>query len=152
MVGCGILAFQDFKYREVTWPLFPMLAIFLGLLHVSHVGWLLFGTSILINFILVSCIVLILWSITHFVFQKRFLDISFGLGDLLFLYAFALGFPPITFIYLLVGSIGFAVLAFSLMKLFLRSKTVPLAGLMGVFLIATLSLSHMPNSISLYSY
>lgn len=144
------MAYQDLKDREVSWILFPILAISLALLHGHQVDRTAFGISILINILLVSFIVLILWSITRFVFRKEFLNVSFGLGDLLFLYAFAMGFPTVTFIYLLLGSIGFSSLGFVIMKLFLKSGTVPLAGLMGIFLIVILALSLLPNSPSLY--
>jgi hypothetical protein len=151
MVGCGILAFQDIKDREVSWILFPVLSITLTMLHFHNVDWPTLGVSILINIITVSFVVFLLWLITRFVFHKAFLNVSFGLGDLLLFYTLALGFPTVTFIYLFIGAIGFALLAFLPMKLFLKSDTVPLAGLMGIFLMAVLFISFIPSSPSLYS-
>ena len=150
ILGCGIVAIQDLRDREVMWILFPAIAVFLAGLHISHVGVEHFIFFALNNSILVSCILLLLWAVTKFVFNKRFLDVSFGLGDMLFMYAFALGFPTLTFIVLLVGSILFSLVAFVLLKLFVRAETVPLAGLMGIFLITVLLATALPNSLSLY--
>ncbi|MDC6384613.1 hypothetical protein D2V93_06965 [Flagellimonas taeanensis] len=148
--GCGIMAFQDFKDREVTWVLFPILGLLMALLHLFHVEMTLFFVSVLGNVVVVSGILLILWAVTKYIFKKVFLNVSFGLGDVLFFYALALGFPTITFIYLLVGSICFSFVAFFLLNRFIKMKTVPLAGLMGIFLMAVTLLTLFPNTPSLY--
>ncbi len=150
VLGCGIVAIQDLRDREVLWILFPSIALFLASLHISHVGLEHFAFFALNNIILVSCILLLLWTVTKYIFKKRFLDVSFGTGDMLFMYAFTLGFPTLTFIVLLVGSILFSLMAFLILKLFVRAETVPLAGLMGIFLIAVLLATTLPNSLSLY--
>ncbi|WP_375334380.1 hypothetical protein [Flagellimonas sp. C4] len=151
-VGLGIMAYQDMRDREVTWVLFPLLGTSLALTHILQVGFSVFVHAIVINLILITCVVSLLWSITTFGFKKSFLNVSFGLGDLLFLYIFAMGFPTMTFVYLMVGSLLFSLLAFLLMKLVLQSQTVPLAGLMGLFLIAMTLLSWVPGTPSLYAY
>ncbi len=151
-VGLGIMAYQDMRDREVSWLLFPLLGISLGLTFGLQVGLTVFFYATLLNLALVTVMVALLWAITTFIFKKPFLDVSFGLGDLLLLYVFALGFPTMTFVFLLVGSLLFSLLAFMLMKLVLQSQTVPLAGLMGVFLIAMILLSWMPGTPSLYTY
>lgn len=150
LAGCGIMAFQDFRDREVTSVLFPILGLTLGVLHLFHVDLSLFFVSVLGNSIVVSSILLILWAVTKYIFKKAFLNVSFGLGDVLFLYALALGFPTVTFIYLLVGSICFSLVAFILLNRFKKMKTVPLAGLMGIFLMAVTLLTLFPNTPSLY--
>lgn len=150
MIGCGIVAIQDFRDREVMWIFFPLIALMLGGLHVFQVGMEYFAFFALSNVVLISCVLFILWAITKFVLNKSFLDVSFGLGDMLFMYAFALGFPTLTFIVLFVGSIFFSLFAFVLLKVFAKSETVPLAGLMGIFLIAILLMGYLPNAPSLY--
>nr|WP_286943708.1 hypothetical protein [Allomuricauda sp.] len=82
--------------------------------------------------------------------KQKFLNHAFGLGDVLFLCAFAMGFPTVTFIILLVFSLLFSLIVCSVLKLFFELDTVPLAGLMGVFLIVTLLLSFHPDFPSLY--
>lgn len=151
-VCLGIMAYQDMRKREVSWLLFPLLGISLGLAFSLQVGLTVFLYTTLLNLVLVTVIMVLLWAITTFIFKKAFLNVSFGLGDLLMLYVCALGFPTMTFVYLLVGSLLFSLVAFMVMKLVLQSQTVPLAGLMGLFLIAMTLLSWMPGSPSLYTY
>lgn len=151
-VGLGIMAYQDMRDREVSWLLFPILGVSLGLTFGLQVGLTVLLYAILLNLVLVTVMVALLWSITKFFFKKPFLNVSFGLGDLLLLYVFALGFPTMTFVYLLVGSLLFSLVAFIIMKLVLQSQTVPLAGLMGLFLIAMTVLSWMPGTPSLFIY
>ncbi|GAB4519945.1 MAG: hypothetical protein Tsb004_31040 [Allomuricauda sp.] len=151
-VGLGIMAYQDMRDREVSRLLFPILGVSLGVTFGLQVDLTVFLYAILLNLALVTVMVALLWAITTFIFKKPFLNVSFGLGDLLLLYVFALGFPTMTFVHLLVGSLLFSVLAFLLMKLVLQSQTVPLAGLMGLFLIAMTLLSWVPGTPSLYAY
>lgn len=150
ITGFGMVAFQDFKERAVTWIVFPIIAILLASLHLYHVGLEFFLFFALYNIVLVSGVVAILWLATKFLFKKRFLDVSFGLGDMLFFYAFALGFPTLTFIILFVVAIGFSLFVFSLLRLFYQIETVPLAGLMGIFLIGVILYSFLPSSPSFY--
>lgn len=150
MITCGIIAVQDFQERKVLWICFPIAAILLATLHLNHVGFLPFLYATLTNIFLVSCVLLLLWLVTKFILKKGFLNVSFGLGDMLFMYAFAMGFPSITFTLLFVASIGFSLMAFTLMKILGNMETVPMAGLMGIFLIATILMEHLPSSPSLY--
>lgn len=153
IMGCGIVAYQDIKEREVMWICFPLIALFMGGVHLYHVGFEGFIFPVFNNIILVSCVLILLWAITKFVFKKKFLNVSFGLGDALFMYAFAMGFPTVTFIILFVGSIIFSLLAFFVLKLITKTETVPLAGLMGIYLIALLLLTFfLPNTPSLYLF
>jgi len=80
----------------------------------------------------------------------EFLNVSFGLGDLLFFYALAFGFPTVTFLVLFVLSILFSLFVFALLKTKKGTETVPLAGLMGLFLTGVLLVSFFPNAPSLY--
>lgn len=152
LFGYGIIAYQDVRDREVTWIWFPLLGICLGLVYGVQVGFAVYAYAAMTNLILTSAIILLLWAVTRYVLKKPFLNVSFGLGDLLFLYAMALGFPTMTYVYLLVGSLIFSLVAFIPMKLFLKVNTVPLAGLMGSFLIAITLLSLLPGAPSLYAY
>lgn len=152
VLGYGIMAYQDIRDREVFWVLFPLLGTSLALTFGLQVGMSLIAMTILINLVLTTGMVLLLWAVTKFLFKKPFLNVSFGLGDLLLLYVLALGFPTMTFVYLLVGSLLFSLVAFFLMKILLQTKTVPLAGLMGLFLMAMTLLSLIPGTPSLYTY
>ncbi|WP_222984573.1 hypothetical protein [Flagellimonas meishanensis] len=147
-----MVAVQDLRDREVMWVFFPIIAVLLASIHVHHLGMDNFIFFALNNVILVSCVLALLWAITRFVFGKEFLNVSFGLGDMLLMYALAVGFPTVTFIVLFVGSILFSSIAFIVLRMCTKTKTetVPLAGLMCIFLIAILLMAHWSNMPSLY--
>ncbi len=147
------IAFQDFKERKVYWFLFPLLGLSLSVLYINTVTVAeIFGLSILLNILIVSLVLLSIFLVTKLLFKKPFLDHSFGLGDLLFFYAMALGFPTITFIVLFANALLFALFFFLVVKKYQKIKTVPLAGLMSIFLFLVLSISIFIKEPSLYIY
>lgn len=150
VLGFGIIAFQDVKERMVHWVLFPICGTLLALLHWENSSLEFFLFSVASNFFVVSVLLLLLWMYTRLLRKTRFLNTSFGLGDILFLYAFSLGFPPMTFIVLLACSICFSLLAFIILNYFKREETVPLAGFMGIFLMFILVTNVFTTGFSLY--
>jgi len=150
MVCCGIICYQDIKKRTVYWFLFPMLAVLMGCLHYQFTVVLLFFTHILLNTLLISLILLILYLYTKIVSKKKFINHSFGLGDLLFFYAMAIGFPTLTFIVLFSCALLFSTLIFFSFKNNMTKKTVPLAGFMSLFLSAVFCYAIFFNSPPLY--
>ncbi len=146
----GAIAVQDIRERMVQWMLFPLAGIFLALAHLQHTTLLLFLISCGANILLVTAVLLLLWGYTRYFRKKRFLNTSFGLGDILFFYAFALGFPTLTFTILFAAAIVFSLLAFVILRYLKESETVPLAGFMGIFLMVTFLLQLFTPGISLY--
>ncbi len=153
MICLGSIVFQDFKERKVFWFLFPLAMLLFGLVHYLHVIELtIFFHHTLINSLLITCIITILFIHTRFILKKVFLNHSLGLGDILFFYALGLGFPTVTFIVLFVGAIIFSLFVFLLFKKTLKLETVPLAGLMGFFLVFVILFNLVSKSPSLYAY
>ncbi|MEC7264345.1 MAG: hypothetical protein VXW38_11445 [Bacteroidota bacterium] len=151
MVSLGLIAFQDFKERQVYWFYFPLIALLFALLHFNlTANWGVFLYEIAINWVLVTCIISILYTYTKLVSKKEFLGHSIGLGDVLFFYAFATGFPSISFMTLMVSAILFSLFTFLILKHRMKLKTVPLAGLMGLFLIFIVCYSLVFNNTLLY--
>jgi len=147
------IAYQDFKARQVYWFFFPLLGIFLGLMHFFNTAVSqIFVYQILINLIMVSLVLTVLYIMVKYVLKKRFLNHSLGLGDILFFYAFALGFPSLTFIILFANSLLFSVLFFFFLKKRLELKTIPLAGIMSLFMLTVFIASVFIKQPSLYSY
>lgn len=147
----GLIAFQDIKDKKVNWILFPITAIMMFTLYQNYTTLNLSYTFLLMNIFMVSSILGILFIYTKYIRGMEFLNVSFGLGDVLFFYAFALGFPTITFLILFVCSI-----LFSLIITLFRSKEynvtgVPLAGLMSLFLAVIFSFGFVPSIPSLYN-
>lgn len=147
---CALIAFQDFKERMVSWILFPIVGVLLGFLYLWNAPFEQYYPFVFTNMLLVTGIVLVLFLYTRYIARMEFLNVSFGLGDLLFFYAFALGFPTITFLILFVGAILFSLVVFLVSKGKQEEETIPLAGLMGFFLIVVIVASLFPNSPSLY--
>ncbi len=149
---CGSIFFQDIKERLVSWFLFPLLAIFLGFVFYDTVATpYFFILSVVTNMALVTLIVLILFGYAKFILKKKFIDHSFGMGDLLFFYAMAVGFPSVTFIVLFAGGIFFSLLLFLALKKRRAMATVPLAGYMALYIAIVLAGSFFIQSPSLYT-
>ncbi len=146
----GLIAFQDFRERAVSWVLFPLVGFLLGFLYLDSTSYEQYALFALVNILLVSGMLLILYLYTKHLAKMKFLNTSFGLGDLLFFYAFALGFPTMTFIVLFSGSILFSLMVFLFSKTRTQMETVPLAGLMGLFLMGVVLASFFPQVPSLY--
>ncbi len=148
---CVFISYQDFKERLVSWVLFPLLGLCMGLLHYLHAETQVFYLHITMNIILTSSILLVLYAYSKFISKTRFLNTSIGLGDILFFYAFSLGFPSTTFTILFACSVFFSVFLFFTLKHRFELKTVPLAGLMGLFLAFVFGYSFFMEHPQLYT-
>lgn len=134
--SCSVIVWQDFRQRAVVWIVFPMLILTLLVLHLLNTGSLAVAISLGFNLLLLGLILLVLWFYTVVVRKKNFLNVSLGLGDILFLLALAIGFPTVTFIILLGSGLLAALLAHGVVSVFRKWQTIPLAGLMAFFLLA----------------
>ncbi len=151
VAGFLIICYQDFRYRAVFWFLFPLLAIILGIIHYLQVEMTLFYGSLAMNFILVSVVLLVLYFYSRIIAKKEFMNHSLGLGDILFFFVMGTGFPTTTFIILFTYAIFFSLLTFLVLKPRMKVKTVPLAGLMSLFLIVVLSINLCNYFPSIYT-
>lgn len=149
---CALIAFQDFKERMVSWILFPAMGIVLAFLYIKQVSFNQFYPFVLSNFVLVSIIILLLYGYTKYIAKREFINVSFGLGDLLFFYALALGFPTLTFMVIFTVSMLFALVTFLIVNRKQEMQTVPLAGLMGLCLTCVIVASFFPFVPSLYTF
>jgi hypothetical protein len=148
----ALIALQDIKDKKVNWILFPMTAILLFTLYQNSTPLNLSYTFLLMNILMVTSILGILFIYTTYIRGMKFINVSFGLGDVLFFYAFALGFPTITFLILFVCSIIFSLIITLLKTKEYNVPGVPLAGLMSLFLVVIFSFGFVPNMPSLYNF
>ena len=146
----GLIAYQDVRERMVHWILFPALALAMGYLYSERIGIHQYALLVFANLLLVTSIISILYLYTKYLRGMEFLNVSFGLGDLLFFLAFALGFPTLTFLVLFTSSIIFSLSIFLVMKKINIEKNAPLAGLMSFYLIIVYMISFLPSTPSLY--
>lgn len=150
-----VISYQDIKDRLIYWFLPLLVGAALAFIHYITAGAFNFVWNCLFNLLLVSCMLIILKVYVKFRFppnltqdkpESRFSDF-FGLGDVLFIYALALGFATIAFITMLVFGLFFALLLhFVLSSNILNISTarkenqpsVPLAGYLSLFYIGIL--------------
>lgn len=147
-----LVLYQDYKEREVYWFLFPLVGLVLASLNILHqVELMIVVYNVLLNLLLVTGVVLALYLVTKVLLKKRFMDHSFGKGDLLFFYALGLGFPTITFTIIFTGALLFSLLLHFALKHRHHDTTVPLAGYMSLFLGLVIFLSIFAATPSLYT-
>ncbi len=148
-----LVFYEDISDKLVHWFLFPILGFLLGSLHKSSVEVSVFLVTIGINILLVSIVLLLLYGYSKLILRSRFLNKSFGLGDLLLFYALSIGFPTVTFAILFAFSIFFSLVIHLLINRLKKGKqTVPLAGYISFFYAMVFIGSFFDNVPSLYRY
>lgn len=142
----GAIAWEDLKYRAVTWWLFPalaLLAVAWGFLSGNMTQKLGFAG---VNLLFIGFQVVTLsgyLALKYKTFVNPFHS-HFGLGDLLFLIAVAPAFAPLNFIFFLISAFIFSILLHVLcgrLSIDYNKTRIPLAGLSGVFYIVLLVVS-----------
>jgi len=150
----GVLVFQDFKSREISWFLIPLLIVGFIVLGLQQIGAEELITYFGINFMIVA---LNLLGVTLMVSLKErqltnILKNYLGLGDVLFFLVLTVVFSPLNFIFFYIGSIFITALVYGSIMLFNKQKKVliPLAGAMSLLLIATILIEQMVPSFQFY--
>ncbi|TSE06687.1 MULTISPECIES: hypothetical protein [Aquimarina] len=146
----AIIIYQDLKDREVFGVMFPILMGLLGFLHYQYTPQINFLYAVLINVGVLIVIMGLLYLYTLIKIKRPFFEEVFGVGDLLFFVALAIGFPTVTFIVLFVFSLIFSLLVWLMIKKKAKHNTVPLAGYMSVFLMVTFVTQWITNTLTLY--
>ena len=132
---------QDIKDRSVYWWLFLITATGFATLHIFSVGALQFAIHSVVNVAVILLILLILWGYARLIMRVDGLQDVFGLGDILFLFALAVGFSTVSFITFFVFGLIFSLSVHMLLGFTLSRKrnlnkketTVPLAGYLALF-------------------
>ncbi|QLE02034.1 hypothetical protein HX109_10885 [Galbibacter sp. BG1] len=82
----------------------------------------------------------------------KFINTTFGLGDVFILFVVAFGFPTYAFLILLSLAILFALACHFLLKANYVFKTIPLAGYLSLFFACILIADFFPSFPDLYMY
>lgn len=143
--------YQDLKDRKVYVHLLLLVTTLLGFLYSKNVSKEVFITSILTNAFIVFFIVSMLFLYAKFKLKLPLYTV-FGLGDLFFFLALAVGFPTISFIVLFSFSLFFSLTVFLVTKKQLKHTTVPLAGFQALFFAIIFLLNWAFNFVNLYQY
>jgi hypothetical protein len=141
MASLLAILFQDLKDRQVYLWLILLSAVGLAALHIVHVGLLQFAIHSVINISITTLILAVLWGYARFKMRVDGLQAVFGLGDILFLFALAVGFTTVSFITFFVFGLLFSLLLHLVFSYTLSRKrtlkkketTVPLAGYLALF-------------------
>ena len=150
----SVIVFQDFKYREISWFLIPLLFVgFIGYAMLNiEVGELLtyFGINLYMVFSTLLGATLII-SIKN---RKitNIIDTYFGLGDLLFFVVLTTVFSPINFLLFFIGSIFITALIYGSITLFRKKQVLtPLAGAMSILLIISIVTEQLLSDFNFYN-
>lgn len=140
------IAYQDLKYREVTWILFPSVAIIGILISLQSTTVLNIFQHWCINFLFLLLQYLLAKFAINLKNRTKKKDIVLGLGDILFLLSSAFFFSVSDFIKFYILSLLFSLVIFLLiirpLDLPNNGNTIPLAGLQSIFMIILFVLQH----------
>ena len=149
-----IVVIQDFRYREISWFLIPLLIIVFvskGLITISPLE--------LVRFSFINCafvgIQLALLSAYVSLKNKRLIFIvnsHLGLGDILFFIVICIAFSPANFIVFYVSSLVFALIVFVIYKLIVKNNNehIPLAGMIALLLVIVILLKLLLPQLNFY--
>ena len=141
--------YEDLKDREISLVVVLLLLALGGYLNWAHHSLWLFLTSILLNILIITMVISVIWLYAKFKLQKGLFDV-FGMGDLLFFVFLAISFPLPAFTVILSGSLIFSLLLSIVLKKKL-SKWVPLAGLQALFTALVIGVNLVLTNINLYA-
>lgn len=157
VIFIGLLSaviYQDFKNKEISWFLIPLLLIIgitNALISIDYIDFLTYAG---IN---LTIVVLNLLGVTLFISLKEkkiknIIDTYLGLGDILFFFVITVLFSPFNFILFFIGSILLTSLVYIIVMLFDKNKQplIPLAGAMSLVLIVALVFQHIYPSLNFY--
>ncbi|WP_159090725.1 hypothetical protein [Aquimarina aquimarini] len=150
LVVLAAIAYQDLSDRKVYTFVFPVLIGLLGYLHYQSVEIITFISAICINIAMLTIIIGLLYLYTIVKIKRPFFEEVFGMGDVLFFVALAIGFPTMTFIILFVFSLIFSLLVWLVLKKRAKHDSVPLAGYMSIFFGVLFIMQWVTNSLTLY--
>ncbi|WP_226294160.1 prepilin peptidase [Aquimarina algicola] len=146
----AMISYQDIKERQVYAFVFLVLIGLLGYIHHQHTLQIHFLYALLINTTVLIIIMAMLYLYTLLRLKRSFFEEVFGLGDVLFFLALAVGFPTVSFIIILVFALLFSLAIWIFFKKSAKYPTVPLAGYMSLFLGVVFVTNWTTNVISLY--
>ena len=150
----GMVAFQDFKYKTVSWILFPVLFLITIWTALQLNSFEQVAEQLMFNLAFVVFQLLILtvyFSVKH----RKLINIGntyLGLGDILFFVVLATSFSFLNFVFVYFLSLFAIAMVFMLYRVIKKSATtqIPLAGGMAVVMIFCLLLKNSPVNFNFY--
>lgn len=154
LILLSLVVYQDFKQREISWILLPLLFISFALkaFFVVQMKEIVFAILFNIGFIVFQLFFLTLWVSFKNKRWVNIINVQLGLGDILFFIAITSAFATIQFIVFYVVSITVTLAGFIIYKLRLKNVNpeIPLAGAMSAILIFFIVLSIILPQFNFY--
>jgi hypothetical protein len=133
----GMIAYEDFKYRAISWWWLPLLAAALAIPALNHIQ----GKTLLSYFIMNASFIAIQFIILTLYFSlknRRLINIfnhHLGIGDILFFIIIGLFFAPILYITFFIVGLFVTLIGFLVWKSTTKkTATIPLAGALALCL------------------
>jgi hypothetical protein len=145
-----LIAYQDFRFRAVSWLWFPLLA---GIMILDNIHCSTVDASLNIFLLNLAFVVIQLLVVTVYlsIKNKAFVRIwqhHLGLGDILFFMILCLFFSPVNFILFYLGSLICCIIGVLCVRKFNAAITlIPLAGIQSALLVVLIVLNLMTRSI-----
>ncbi len=135
----GVLAYQDFRHRAVSWVFLVLLAALLVTKGLIALAFNRMGSLFLMNSLILIAqffLLIVYFRMKGYAFRS-FWENVMGAGDFLFLLCVCLAFSPFNYIFFLLGGLFFTLIGYGLMRItwIVSDKTIPFAGLLSLFLI-----------------
>lgn len=139
-----VMGIQDFKFRAISWYLFPALTLCLLLINPS---FSLYSCFVNICFVAFVFVLLTGWFSLRSGSLVNLTQRHLGIGDILFLLCLAFFFSPLNFFLFYLSSLLVVSIGTGLYLLVFKPDgfTIPLAGLQGLVLMAALLCSWIWN-------
>lgn len=129
-----IIFWQDSKDRLVYWFLYPLAGILAYVIQSIIIdNYFLSFYNSLLNFALVSVIIVVAWIYSAAIKKRKFINESIGVGDILMFLFLCFTFTTVTFIILFVFSLIFSLVLHQYLNNKSTQATVPLAGYIALF-------------------
>nr|WP_162989044.1 hypothetical protein [Pedobacter schmidteae] len=135
LIGMGI---QDFKFRAISWYLFPLLT---GCLLLINPSFSINACLINLGFIAFVFVLLTGWFSLREGSMVNLTQRHLGIGDILFLLCLAFFFSPVNFFLFYLSSLLLVAIGTGLYLILAKPEnfSIPLAGLQGLVLIVMLT-------------
>ena len=142
--------YEDLKNREITTYVMIGLLFIGGFLNFREHIFKIFLISTVINILVISWVVFILWLYAKFELKSNLFKV-FGIGDVLFFIFMGVSFPTSTFLVIFSCSLIFS-LMISLTFRKKLTKMVPLAGMQALFLVLIVGINLIFELVNLYTF
>lgn len=150
------VAFQDFKRRQISWWLLPLLflSLLFNALMTTNLKTILFSLAINVGFILLQHICLTI----YFSMKKgkgiNIINSYIGIGDILFLLVLCVSFSPLNFIVFYVAGLTITLLFSLVVKMLVKNnawKEIPLVGMLSVVFMLFLLRNHWHSDFNFFN-